>query len=74
MLVVSLRRSSIREPQPPEFGGGSLAAAWKGGSGATRILRSKRPSVSGPWNAGCKGVAWDGEMGEENLVFDEKIG
>ena len=40
---------------------GGLAPAWKGGSGATRILRSKRPSVSGPWNAGCGGVGLRGE-------------
>ena len=61
MLVVSLRRSLIREPQPPELDGESLAPAWKGGSGATRILRSKRPSVSGPCNAGCGGVGLRGE-------------
>ena len=42
-------------------GWGNLAPAWKGGSGATRILRSKRPSVSGPWNAGCGGVGLRGE-------------
>ena len=75
MLVVSLRRSLIREPQPPELDGGSLAPAWKGGSGATRILRSKRPSVSGPWNAGCGGVGLGGEkrkscfIGKNRVVF-----
>ena len=30
MLVVSLRRSSIREPQPPEFGGGEFGPGMEG--------------------------------------------
>ena len=52
---------------------GGLAPACKGGSGATRILRSKRPSVSGPWNAGCGGVGLGGEKRESCFIGKNRV-
>ena len=49
MLVVSLRRSLIREPQPPELDGGSLAPAWKGrGARANGVSTDREGSPGTP--------------------------